>query len=428
MNKHTIILVIPLILITCMLFLSACGQTDDESPQGEETVLEFLAVADVHLKSYDSIERDRFQAAITLGYTLTDHLDAVVVNGDFTDGGHDPQYAAFKEITDATMQEDTALIVNHGNHENGRNESDPHEYFREFFGYSVDHVFEVNGYTFISVGVHPGDQYTENQAKWMDSKLSKLTEDDPLRPVFVLIHYPNYQTVFNSDKNGRTTFDPVLEKYPQSIVISGHSHPPIQDPRIIHQDKFTSFNNTAMTYFYYEKADFRGPEDTISGGHFAIFKVNEQHQVTIERYVMDDTDLLGKTVKLDLDYVIDVSQGTKGFTYHKGWHDDFTNPAFDSDAGISLARREHAWTISFDQAKGSQMVYYYIIEIINEDTLMTQEIIKVHASFHLADPPNIITRSLLNDLEFNTTYLVSITAVNVSNRQSEPLVKTITTS
>ena len=427
MKKTLIRLAVPLVILVMTLTIVACAGQEDE-PVGDETVLEFLAVADVHLKSYDSIERDRFRAAIDLSYTYTDNLDAVVVNGDFTDGGHDPQYAAFGEITDDMIKDGTALIVNHGNHENGRNESDSHEYFREFFGYSIDHVFEVKGYYFISVGVHHGDMYKENQAKWMDSKLEMLTASDPLRPVFVLIHYPNFETVFNSTRNGRTTFDPVLEKYPQAIVISGHSHPPIQDPRIIHQDKFTSFNNAAMTYLYYDKADFRGPEDTISAGHFAIFKVDENHKVTIERYVMDDSDLMGKTVKLDEDFVVDVSKGTAGFTYHKGWHDDFTRPVFPENTSVSIDRSGDGWSITFDQAGGSQIVYYYIIEILDESTGETVEVVKVHSSFYMATPPETVTRSLLGDYQMGVPYSVRITAVNVSNRQSEPLLETITLS
>lgn len=392
----------------------------------ENIILEFASISDIHLKSYPSIERDRFASAIQLSYQNTNSLDAVVINGDFTDGGHDPQYAAFMSILDEEVSGDTEVIVNLGNHENGRNESDSHAFFTETMGYGIDHVFVVKGYTFITLGVHYGDKYIDAQAVWLDSQLETATQENPDQPVFVLIHYPAYQTTINSTGNGRQTYKEVLEKYSQVVHISGHSHPALQDPRTIHQDKFTSFSNSSLSYLFYDKADYTGAQDSASVGQFAIVKVTETNKVIIERHVIDDNQM-ENSIKLDGDYIIDIPLGVDGFQYTTGWYDDGTNPYFNETADITLNKTQDNWTVTFDQASDQLFVYYYHIYVKDLQTNEIIAVLKPNSQFYRIESPDQITRLINANLMSGREYEITIVAISVTNRFSEPLVKTIST-
>src|SRR5699024_6635939 len=54
-----------------------------------------------------------------------------------------------------------------------------------------------------------------------------------------------------------------LSKYPQVISFSGHTHYPLEDPRIIHQKDFTSIGTSTSKDLYLEKGRLQGthPED-----------------------------------------------------------------------------------------------------------------------------------------------------------------------
>lgn len=418
-------------LLTMMLFsLGLSVKKDDKSQDAtsnvdqENLVLEFAAISDIHLKSYPSIEEDRFASALQLSYQNTNNLDAVVINGDFTDGGHDPQYASFLNIINDGIINGTEVIVNLGNHENGRNESDSHTFFTETMGYGIDHVFNVKGYTFITLGVHYGDIFLDSQALWLDAQLETATQENPEQPVFVLIHYPAYQTTVNSTGNGRATYKEVLEKYSQVIHISGHSHPALQDPRTIHQEKFTSFNNSSLTYLFYEKADYEGSQDSASVGQFAIFKVTESNKVIIERHVIDD-DQVENSIKLDQDYIIDIPKGVDGFQYTTGWYDDGTNPYFSDTADIVVFKEQGNYYITFDQGLDQQFVYYYHIYIKDIQTNEVIDILKPNSQFYKIVSPDQITRQIHQELTTGNTYEITIYAISVTNRVSEPLVKNI---
>lgn len=51
-----------------------------------------------------------------------------------------------------------------------------------------------------------------------------------------------------TEAGGSVKFEPILSKYPQAVVFSGHSHFPLGDPRSIHQNIYTSVNDGSTTY------------------------------------------------------------------------------------------------------------------------------------------------------------------------------------
>ena len=88
-----------------------------------------------------------------------DKLDAVVLVGDYTDEGTPKQYEAFFGIVNDRICTGTALLACLGNHEfrnpgedsvsNNSSFSTTYSRFEDYFGYNVDNVHVINGYTFI---------------------------------------------------------------------------------------------------------------------------------------------------------------------------------------------------------------------------------------------------------------------------------------
>ena len=88
-----------------------------------------------------------------------DKLDAVVLVGDYTDEGTPKQYEAFFGIVNDRIRTGTALLACLGNHEfrnpgedsvsNNSSFSTTYSRFEDYFGYNVDNVNVINGFTFI---------------------------------------------------------------------------------------------------------------------------------------------------------------------------------------------------------------------------------------------------------------------------------------
>ena len=49
-----------------------------------------------------------------------------------------------------------------------------------------------------------------------------------------------------------------LKPYPQVITFSGHTHYPLDDPRIIHQEDFTSIGTSTGAYLWLDAGRIQG--------------------------------------------------------------------------------------------------------------------------------------------------------------------------
>ena len=385
----------------------------------DNLILEFAAISDIHLKNSRSIETERLEKAIKLSYEITSNLDLLVVSGDFTDGGHDPQHAQFIETINTLIKPNTKVIVNQGNHENGRFESDSFEYFRQLFGYGVDYMFQIKGFYFITLGVHHGDKYLDSQSKWLKTKL-KIASLNNNKPIFVLTHYPARNTVIKSIKDSKDTFNEVLNQYPQVINISGHTHQALNDPRVIHQEHFTSFNNGSLSYLILNHYDYHKDYEYINKGHFAIFKVYDT-KIIIERHIIDDNCSDAKSTKIPDDFVIDLTKGINGFTYKPNYFDKGTSPYFTSLTKVSVVNKNEDAIISFNQAKDDVLVYYYTISIKDLNSGLVVSETKHQSQFYENVMPEILSNYINFHFIKDKEYEIKIVAYNVNNRPSEPI-------
>lgn len=223
-------------------------------------VMRFVATSDTHIETLGDIGCQRTSAMLKTAYAISEadedykELDAVVFSGDITDNGHKESFYAFTAITNNEIREGTErLAVVSKAHDGYTYFNNSLDIFTGMTGQETDFHRVIDGFHFI--GISRSDSlkhYTKQQVKWLDENIAAAVAADPEKPVFVFQHEHVRGTVYGSSKSdgwGLDTFTEVLEKYPQVIHISGHSHFPANDPRAIWQGSFTAINDGGLAYF-----------------------------------------------------------------------------------------------------------------------------------------------------------------------------------
>ncbi len=234
----------------------APADTSDFTP-----VMRFIISSDSHVATIGDKQTTRIEKMIKLGYEIAENdkeykkLDAVLMAGDLTDRGTKLAFASFKAAQDAVLKDGTkALSVIAKSHDSSSmGNTAAGEYFTSVTGQPTDFHEVINGFHFIGLSVSAtfGEHYSQYQREWLVKQLDAAVEDDPLKPIFVIHHEHVFGTVYGSsefDGWGMPDFKDILEKYPQVVDFSGHSHYPINDPRSIWQDKFTALGTGGLYY------------------------------------------------------------------------------------------------------------------------------------------------------------------------------------
>ena len=172
-------------------------------------------------------------------------LDALLFAGDLTDlTGYkvqEDEIKIFKKVIDENRDKNTSILYVLGNHDENSEVSMSPSFYR-IFGesfYNADvldkeeifsgrHHWIVNGYHFLGADFDwSSDDYVGKNLEWIDTKLKEITEKEPNKPVFVTVHAP------------RSNVDKTLSKYPQVILLTGHTHLPLNSDRAIKQTTYT---------------------------------------------------------------------------------------------------------------------------------------------------------------------------------------------
>lgn len=254
----------------------------------ENQKINILFLSDIHLKEADSIESKRLSCAIKHAVEMTSHLHAVCVVGDFTENGSDKEYDIFKEIISQSLPDETRLIVSVGNHENLRKESDSHQKFKDVFSYPVDYTFDVEGYTFVTLGTTKGETITNDQLTWLDLKLKNEVKKNPLKPIFFIHHYPAFKEVAYSVMGGQPVLFDLLSKYRNVIHISGHTHPDLIDERILSLEPFVSYNNGSLSWQIYRDELYVKKELRKASGQYSLMTMSGKEDIFISCYEIND--------------------------------------------------------------------------------------------------------------------------------------------
>ncbi|GAA0085279.1 hypothetical protein UT300007_17180 [Clostridium sp. CTA-7] len=242
MNKLMQILVF--LIITVFLIFNPISLTGiNNNLVKAETITDtpianFMVVSDIH--GY----LDNLKNAIT--DAKNNNCSAIIFNGDLTESGSDSQYNSLISTVNTNIANSTLspyyVTGNHdlrwlsGGYNEGKNRflsktNMPGMYYDQW----------INGYHFIFLASDQDlkDQATlsDTQLNWLDTKLSEDASSD--KPIFIFIHQALVKTVSDTyPEQGYNKSYPdgvvqdqqlrsILSKYPQSILVTGHTHAPV---------------------------------------------------------------------------------------------------------------------------------------------------------------------------------------------------------
>lgn len=388
----------------------------------------FMVVSDIHIKDEPSVERERFEKAIKCAYKIAESsdtyksLDALVVVGDFATSGSLIQMEAAKAIIDKNVKDDTqviASIASHEYHTQGGPEIATAR-LKYVFGCEPDNHVVINGFHFISESPSHSCNYNDEKKKWMSDNLKCAAEDGREKPIFVFQHPHNTGTVYGSVLWGEDDLIAIYMDYPQIVHFSGHSHAPINDPRSIHQEHFTSLGTGTLSYFELDEFDKRYgtfPENKEQAAQMLIVEADENNRVRVYPY-----DVLTENF---FPYVwkIDTPSNPDSFCYTQGRYTNASRPYFEKDAQIKvLSEQENEVEIEFPQAKSDDDPYVnsYTITVKNSDGFIVRRY-SIWSGYYFYNMPEAI-RTTVDKLEPESKYTIEIKANSFWFTSSDKLI------
>ena len=389
-------------------------------------VVRFIATSDTHIATLGDKGCMRIAKMINSAYAYADadkdytKLDAVIFSGDVTDDGAFTSFASFVATTDSVLRESTQrLAVLAKSHDGNMYGSESLDIFTQMTGQETDFHRIINGYHFIGIsrgtnGVH----YSEEQKTWLDEQLSIAVKDAPLQPVFVFNHEHIKDTVYGSydiDGWGMDFFRDVLEKYPQVIDISGHSHYPANDPRAIWQGTFTAINDGGLAYYEFTVDD----ENTIHPDNYK----------TMTQALMIEVDAFNRVLVkvLDVDkgvfvaeYLIDNVASPVKLKYNFEARKLLSSaPEFKADAQLTVSEKYGSFTVTVPQAEveGDNEVFLYRLTVTDSEGNITHSAWEL-SEYYFADVPETIT---FNSFRVKDGSTITVVAEDVWGNVSEAL-------
>lgn len=395
-------------------------------------VMRFIATSDTHIQTLGDKGCKRISRMINSAYAISEAdsdykaLDAVVFSGDITDRGTFTAFSAFAATTDKAIKDGTErLAVVAKSHDGGTYGTKSLEMFTELTGQETDFHRVINGFHFIGISRSSSEEehYTAEQAQWLDSELKKATEEAPLQPVFVFTHEHVLDTVFGSytyDGWGLDHFLDVLNKYPQVVHISGHSHYPANDPRSVWQEKFTAIGDGGLAYYEFtvDNETSVHPENYKTMTQALLIEVDKDNRVLVKVLDVD----AGEFVK---EYLVDnISSPVKLKYNHEARKLLSSAPVFSDDAKLTVKKSLGKYTVTLPQAEvtGDNEVYLYRINVTDKDGNSVYSAWELSQYYFAKVPENISFDGIsLKD----GSYTVSVIAEDIWGNQSSALISEI---
>ncbi|GHT45955.1 hypothetical protein FACS189454_06310 [Planctomycetales bacterium] len=350
----------------------------------------------------------------------TGHLDAVFVIGDLTDNGRVKQYDQLLSIfkDKSVIPETLPVYFMMGNHEY-YNEEEPVENFTRKIGQPQNQFIDIKGYPFITLSCEGSgaDDYKENAQKFLEDHLARANSECPGKPIFVFFHFPPKNTSYgsygsvHSRPQGTSVLLPYLEKYPQVVVFSGHTHIPVGDPRMIFQDKFTSINDGSTSNAWValgkDESIWENPDRHLEVTEGLIVNVLPGTKLNVERW---DTYRNVPYVPWEVDWK---NKNYKGQTNSEA-------PKFEFGVKPKVQITGSGCLVTYPQAKDDDIVFRYIVEI--KDGGETVASYKQSSQFYLTTQmPETLTAEF-DKLPSGKKLTASVKALDSFNNESDAIV------
>ena len=385
--------------------------------------LRFIVISDTHVTRYPH-SHEALPKVLKNLLRNKPAPDAIFICGDITDNGWPEEYDVLMATLNdrAIVPESIPVYLMMGNHDNrnlhyvdaGQGQADcnpnvrfmqmnPQELFTAKTGQPLHQYINIKGYPFITVSLTVGDNiwdketphpqakkifkedpksyeefvkhfqesgahvdcFDDNAMRFLTDKMADAARTCPGKPIFLFSHIGSSCTTFGTfpqDEGGQDQTNPVLERYPQTVFFSGHSHFPIGDPRVIHQERYTSINagcaNGPSGVRWYLPAPF------ISQGAPAcweglIVNVMTDGTVDIERWDANRNEEILPRWQLEPPF-----DGTK-FAYAN--RNGLPAPAFEAGATVTSYVMGSELLVHFPKATDNEVVNHYFIEFMDEN-------------------------------------------------------------
>lgn len=208
------------------------------------------------------------------------HVDAVVNCGDITDR-YDPEMIAehnriFDQVfADGGKPEKVWIAAGHDVAQSPDKEKAYAEIACLLDSGGLTFVKEIKGFIFIGIS-------QEQPWNILEELLQKSYRNDG-KPVFVITHEPPLNTVLKSEHHFFRDLRNILNRYPDCINISGHTHTPVMLDNNIWQGEFSAVN--AGSLFYWKDIPFGTASRKLDSCNAMIVEVYD-HQIRIRRFDM----------------------------------------------------------------------------------------------------------------------------------------------
>ena len=402
--------------------------------------------------------KEYFKAALPfLAKQSTRGLDALVMPGDMTNNGFQQEIdTLLKFYRQELVINGKPFIYCSGNHDiysedEGAFTQRMKKAFEGTGAFSADikawgandsRHSVVGGIHFIQVNVNnyewSNGVYSDDVKQWLDDELAAATTADPGKPVFVLSHLSIQNTVTGSDYYepsmpdmvwGCDYIKPILDKYPQAVLLSGHTHFSMNSERSFLQDKFTMINMGVIHYMitdygYWNMNEGKStlPEDFDRHPQGALFEVDKNGTTRIRCYDFGLGKQMAQTVILP-------APGYKNSLTRYGW--DRANkpgPTFPSK-DIKAETQDGATSVTVPRASGNgSQVLYYLVNIVDESGTVIADnhkyINDLLITAQEADMANPVTLAL-GRLAAGHTYTITVGACNVWGTEGDVLQTTV---
>lgn len=441
-------------------------------PQFDESnvVSSMIIASDNHIDTNDCTNyedgspQDRFDAV--LRYASEKKADAMLLIGDMTDWARFDQTEDLRKaryqinLFKDSVQKNLVgvpLFFTFGNHDSSESEGDSRvDLFREILGESfyandVNRAEEewakgcrhavISGYDFISLEWdYTGERQniSSGQLDWLEKTLKTIVSDpqrDRSQPLFVLSHVPFSDTVYGSgnlaESPNKQRLYSILAGYPEIVLLTGHSHFPLNNQTFVYQSDFTHIACSSTAYLdmdgagYLTEGGYLSGDSLIPYGHTtsqAIYlEIDGRGNIRITRLDMSEG---GKQI---LDKVIVPAADPVGKT-HLNYYTNarayrYEAPEFDNGGALEVCTSyEDAFEVSFDTVLTENAVQYY------EITAESDKGVRVYRSYannwmypRLEDMPERKTVRIDGET-LTRPYRVSVVAVDSYGLRSREIV------
>ncbi len=395
------------------------------------SIMTMAVFSDVHIGKKNTRPEEKFTHALKQLSALAPELDAIAFGGDITDRGMDDEYREFMKILNDNTDPSISKIFCMGNHEYFRDgivryggESKAfldkcQSAYKENVCKELDTITLVNGVHVISVSPRNSASDYSTCEEFLISNVEAAVKDNPDLPIIIISH-EGAGSFFEGGCSGYTAKTrQTLERYPQIIFFSGHTHFALQDMRMIEQDDYTNVQTSTLgaDFWNYSFEEKDQPKNADASSQGLLLQVMKDGTAEIIRYDFTNNQTIGQVWKVN----------PKNFTYDKAQSKKLAKePAFSVNAELKVTYEENNAVLKFPAASVNDevsdgIIYAYKIRITDKATEKIAFHNSMMSDYYMGAAAKDTYTFIVSDLIPGKEYTASVTAVSVFDKRSVPI-------